>query len=73
MGRLILTALLATGCAATQNPACSQANLALIESSYVAEVLTSCSDYKTPEECPRYEEIKARWEEKRQEWIQCQD
>lgn len=68
---LVAIGLNIPACSGVQNPACHQANLARIESSYVAEVLVSCSEYKTPEECPRYEEIKARWEQKRQEWIKC--
>jgi hypothetical protein len=63
--------LLLVGCSGVQNPACSQANLARIESSYVAEALLSCSGYKTPEECPKYEPIKAKWEVERQKWVEC--
>ena len=71
MTKLLPALLLLSACSATQKPQCSEMALAQIESLYVAEVLTSCSGYKTPEECPRYEEIRGRYEQKRNEWVKC--
>lgn len=54
-----------------ERPACSSANLALIEAQYVEEVLKACSG-QTFESCEALAEIEARYEVKREEWIQCQ-
>ena len=42
-----------------------------IATAYVSEVLTTCAAHKTPEECPEYPAIKARFEQKRTEWEAC--
>lgn len=64
-------AFLLLGCGGAERPACAPETLATLEAAYVAEVLSSCPGYKTPEECPAYPEIRARFQAKRAEWEQC--
>jgi hypothetical protein len=71
--RLSLLTLALLGCAAVEErPACSATALAALESAYVAETLAACAGHQTPEQCPAYPEIKARFESKRSEWEKCQ-
>jgi hypothetical protein len=68
----LLIALALTACGpGTERPACAPQALVLLETAYVSEVLTTCAEHKTPEECPEYPAIKARFEQKRAEWEAC--
>ncbi len=71
--RLSFLVLCLLGCSAVEErPPCSVTALAALESAYVAETLSTCAGHQSPEECPAYPEIKARFEAKRAEWEKCQ-
>jgi hypothetical protein len=64
--------ILLVGCGGAQErPACAPEALALIEAAYVSEVLRACSSHETPEACPEYKGIRAKFHAKRAEWEKC--
>jgi hypothetical protein len=62
--------LLLLACA-SERPACSPAALAALETAYATEVFSTCDGYDTPEQCPDYPAIKARFAAKREAWVSC--
>lgn len=71
MRNIVILLALCSGCA-TERPACSPEALGRLEATYVAEVLTACSAFDTPEACPAYPEIQRRFAQKREEWQACE-
>lgn len=65
-------ALFLSGCVHETNPACSPDQLRIMEQAYIAEVMSTCSPYKTRISCPDYAAIDAKYKALRNDWVRCQ-
>lgn len=61
---------LALGACLPEKPACSYAQLAAIETSYITTIVDACQGH-TLHTCPAAPEIEEQYAKLREEWVQC--
>jgi hypothetical protein len=67
----ILSVLVLGGCGASQEPArCDQTQLAAIAAAEIAEAVEACRG-QTYDTCTAFPAIRAKYDAKREEWVQC--